>query len=300
VKIADRRIDRADRSRMPELIGRDGNPAVVPPRRELAYPALLAFGAVDAADYSVIAGQRTQALLLAALALLILGCLGFMVPVGLPALFAARLVIGVGSGGLWIAVTFATLERWPGQEYLCMSRIYAAYSVGGLIGPALGAIGGISGPFLAYLGLILATAPLATALGAPARRRRFTADRTMLRRSGFWLASTAILVAILGLGLAEGVLPLHRASRLQQPQIGALYVGVALVVAASSAAAGSIRPRQAVAASALLIVAGVTLAGVAATVPAFIAALLATGAGIGWARPARPVCSWMRCRWTGS
>ena len=48
--------------------------------------------------------------------------------------------MGVGSGGIWIGVTFDTLERWPGQEYLCMSRVFAAYSVGGLIGPALGVV----------------------------------------------------------------------------------------------------------------------------------------------------------------
>ena len=59
-----------------------------------------------------------------------------------------------GPGGIWIGVTFDTLERWPGQEYLCMSRMFAAYSVGGLIGPALGVFGGIQGPFLAYLLLL--------------------------------------------------------------------------------------------------------------------------------------------------
>ena len=48
--------------------------------------------------------------------------------------------MGFGSGGLWTGITFATLGRWPGQEYLCMSRVFAAYSVGGLLGPAIGAI----------------------------------------------------------------------------------------------------------------------------------------------------------------
>jgi MFS family permease len=306
---------------MPEVIGHDEHPALVPSRRELAYPALLALGVVDAAGYSVItpvlpaiaatigagpaamgalvasfpvgmllgfalAGslvrrKRTQALLAAALALLVVGCLGFVAFGTLPVLFAARLVMGVGSGGVWIAITFATLERCPGQEYLCMSRIYAAYSVGGLIGPALGAIGGISGPFLAYLGLVLASAPLVAALGRPAQPRRFDTDRSAIRQPGFWLASTSILFAILALGLSEGVLPLHFASRLQQPQIGALYVGVAVVVAASSAAAGSIQPLRAVAASAVLVVAGISLAGVATTVTAFVVALVATGAGVG-------------------
>ena len=51
--------------------------------------------------------------------------------------------MGFGSGGLWLGIVFSTLERWPGEEYLCMSRIFAAYSVGALVGPGLGAIGGI-------------------------------------------------------------------------------------------------------------------------------------------------------------
>ena len=41
----------------------------------------------------------------------------------------------------------------------------------------------------------------------------------------------------------EGVLPLHLAERLTQAEIGALYVGLSLVVAMSAAAAGSRRPR---------------------------------------------------------
>jgi MFS family permease len=63
--------------------------------------------------------RRPTVVLAASLALLALGSLGFVLGGGLPAYFAGRLVMGLGSGGLWIAVTFATLERWPGQEYLC-------------------------------------------------------------------------------------------------------------------------------------------------------------------------------------
>jgi MFS family permease len=231
----------------------------------LPYLALLGLGALDAAGYSVIApvtpaiadatgagpaligalvasfpagmlagfglagravGRwRPTALLLGALALLALGSLGLVVGGGLPAYFAARLVMGVGSGVLWIAVTFATLERWPGQEYLCMSRIYAAYSAGGLVGPALGAIGGIRSPFLAYLALVVLAVPLALAVGTPPRRRHFEPDRSVLRLPGFWLACVGVLFAVMTLGLIEGVLPLRLADRLRQSQIGWLYVG---------------------------------------------------------------------------
>lgn len=303
------------------MIGRVSHPGPIPSMPATAYPALLTLGALDAAGYSVIApvlpaiasttesgpavmgalvasfpvgmlagfalaGQEVrrhhlQAVLLASLLLVALGCLGFVVGGGLAVLFVARALMGVGSGGLWIAVTFATLERWPGQEYLCMSRIFAAYSVGGLVGPALGTIGGVRGPFLAYLGLVLATMPLVGLLGRPAQPRRFGADPSALRLPGFWLACAGILFAVLALGLTEGVLPLHLASRLRQPQIGTLYVGVAMVVAASAAAAATITPNRALAGSGVLIVGGIALAGLANTVPVFILALALAGAGIG-------------------
>jgi hypothetical protein len=67
-----------------------------------------------------------------------------------------RLVAVIGSGGLRIGVTFGTLEHWPHQEYVCMSRIYAAYSIGGLIGPGLGALGGTQRPLVGYLVAVLA------------------------------------------------------------------------------------------------------------------------------------------------
>jgi len=285
------------------------------------YLALLGLGALDAAGYSVIvpvtpaiaattgagpaligalvasfpaamlvgytlAGhgvrrRRPTVVLAGALALLALGSLGFALGSGLPAYFAARLVMGLGSGGLWIAITFATLERWPGQEYLCMSRIYAAYSVGGLVGPALGTIGGVRGPFLAYLALVLLAMPLVVAVGTPPRRRRFEPDRSVLRLPGFWLACVGVLFAILALGLVEGVLPLHVADRLQQAQIGWLYVGLALLLAVSAVVAGRLAPRRAVAASVVLVPAGVALAGVAGTLPLFVVGLALAGIGIG-------------------
>ena len=138
-----------------------------------AYPLLLALGALDATGYSVIvpvapaiadatgAGPATIGLLVAsfpvgmvlgfavaawafkrrgaraALAgsvLVAVGSLGFILGDSLAVYFPSRLLMGLGSGGIWIGVTFDTLERWPGQEYVCMSRIFAAYSVGGLLG----------------------------------------------------------------------------------------------------------------------------------------------------------------------
>ena len=173
------------------------------------------------------------------LALIAAGCAGFVAGGGLAVYFPARIAMGLGSGGLWIGVTFATLERWPGREYLGMSRLFGAYSAGGLLGPALGALGGIRAPFLAYLVLVCASLPLVLALRAPAAVRPFGSERGGFRQPGFWLAATGILFAILAIGTLEGVLPLHFASRLSQAQIAGLFVGTSLVVAVSSVAAES-------------------------------------------------------------
>lgn len=162
-----------------------------------------------------------------------------------------------------------------------MSRIFAAYSIGGLVGPALGAIGGTSAPFLAYLALVCGAVPLVLVMPEPSERRAFVSDRSALRIRGFWLAAAAILFAVLALGMLEGVLPLHFAERLSQAEIGALYVGLALVVATSAAAAGSRPPRAMVFGSVLLAVAGIALAGAVSELPLWLLALLLAAVGIG-------------------
>jgi MFS family permease len=286
-----------------------------------AYSLLLGLGALDAAGYSVIvpvapeiadatgAGPATIGLLVASfplgmvagfwlagrlverhgvrpvllsgLVVIAVGALGFVLASGLSMYFVARLVMGLGSAGLWIGVTFDTLERWPGQEYTCMSRILGAYSIGGLVGPALGAIGGIAGPFLVYLALVVAAMPLVLLVAQPEERRAFSSDRSALSLRGFWVASAAVLFAYLVLGLMEGVLPLRLAERLSQSEIGALYVGLSVVVAMSATAAGSKRPRTMVFGSVFLAIAGISLAGAAGEVPLWCLALLLAALAVG-------------------
>ena len=288
-----------------------------------AYLALLALGALDASGYSVIApvlpaishelamgpaligvlvasfpaamiagfacaGQfvrrgRTSFLIRLSLVLTAAGALGFVFGSGFDVYLGSRALMGFGSGGLWIGITFSTLERWPGQEYLCMSRIFAAYAVGGLLGPALGAVGGIRSPFAAYLVLALVGLVLQRALATTREPSTFEPDRTTLRLRGFWVASAGILFAVLGLGILEGVLPLHLAERLSQGEIGAFYVGISLVVSASAAAAGSLRPRPLLIAAAVFVVAGLGLASATTNIPLWLLALALAGVGIGFA-----------------
>lgn len=293
------------------------------PARSLAYPVLLALSAIDAAGYSIIAptlptlaarhdagpavigalastfplammigfalagrlvrAGRTRTTLLTALTTAATGAMLFATAPGLPALFAARALMGLGSGGLWIGVTFATLAYWPGQEYLCMSRIYAAYSAGALLGPALGALGGTAAPFLTYALLLALAVPAAATLPRSAADR-FHSDRAALRTRGFWVAAVGIMLAILATGALDGVLPLHFAARLSQTGIGLTYLAVGALIAIGSTAAGHQRPSRMLIAGALAITAGLTLAGATTSYPAWAAALILIGLGAGAAQ----------------
>jgi MFS family permease len=244
-----------------------------------------AFAAASILGFAV-AGRlvrRTTTMRILAVSLLIMagGSLGFVVSSGWAAYLIARAAMGFASGGLWIGVAFGTLERWPGQEYVRLSRVLAAYSVGGLAGPALGAIGGIHGPFAAYLVLSL-LAVVAVATVSPLRTDyRFEGDGAALRERGFWLAAGGIVFAMLALGVVEGVLPLHLAAHLSQPEIGGLYVGMSLVVAVSAGASGSLRPVPILLASTVPIVLGLALVGATSSVTIWVLALAIAGVGVG-------------------
>jgi MFS family permease len=292
-------------------------------RSRAVYVLLLALGALDAAGYSVIApvlptlasqtggGATAMGMLVATfplgmvagfaaggfaiqrstpakvmlggLLLICAGCLGFAFRTGLVDYGLARLVMGLGSGCLWLGITFATLAAWPGQEYVCMSRIFAAYSVGGLLGPLLGSIHGVRGPFAAYLLLAAAAMVPLLVLRLPARAGAFTADRGVLRSRDFRAAGAGIAFAVLALGLVEGVLPLHFGTRLGQSEIGLLYAATSVLVATVAVLAARLRPRAALLGSTVPLVAGFTAVGAGSAVPVWIGALILVGAGIGMA-----------------
>ncbi len=289
--------------------------------REIAYPVLLALGAIDAAGYSVIgpvlpalavttgASPRTlgwltasfpltmllgyllavrllqisrpAAIFLGALGLLAAGTLVFVLTDQLVALFAGRMVMGVGSGALWIAVTFRTLEYWPGQEYRCMSRVIAAYSVGALLGPALGSLPGSHLPFAAYLGLLLLAVPAVLMLPPPAVRLPTVQDRSALRLRGFWFSALAVLFAMMAPGMLDGVLPLHFATELTQTQIGVAYAATALMIAVSATAAARVRPTWALLVGGVAVIGGIAAAAMTGSVLAWLVALAVIGLGTG-------------------
>jgi MFS family permease len=227
--------------------------------------------------------QRRHAsfVLVTSLVLMLVGDLGFVLGDSLAVYFPARLLQGIGAGGLWMGVSFAILERFPGEELRRLSGVLAAYSVGAIAGPAMGAVGGIRGPFLVHLAAVLMAAVAIAAIGAPRERAQFGSDRAALRTAGFWLASAGILMVALGYGALDGPLPLHFADRLGQGEIAALYVIGALVLGASAVAAGRGPPRPMLVAAAVVITLGIALAGMTDTVPWWLGAIALASVGLG-------------------
>jgi MFS family permease len=287
----------------------------------LAYVVLLALGALDAAGYSIIAPvvpeideatgagpavlgalvacfavgqlagyplggrgvQRRQAtfVLAASLLLIVVGDLGFVLGEGLAVWFPARLLQGIGAGGLWMGISFAVIERFPGQEFQRLTGVLAAYGAGAIAGPAMGAAGGIRTPFFLHLVLVVVLALALAWIGAPRERVAFRSDRAALRSPGFVLASAGILLVALALGTFDGPLPLHFAELLSQAEIAALYVAAAVVAAVCATVAGRLPPRPTLAVATVLIPAAVALAGLTESVAVWVVVGVLFGVGLG-------------------
>jgi MFS family permease len=290
----------------------------------LAYAAFLALATIDASGYGIIgpvvpaiseatsSGPGVTGLLVAtfavgmsagfalagvaihrygaapvlavSVALLALGAVCFVTVESLGLYFAGRLLMGLGSGGLWLGIAIGVIERWPGEEFKRLSGIMAMYSVGGIAGPALGAIGGIRAPFLAYLGVVAVAVLALLALGPPHEQvAEFRSDRQVLRAPGFLLSSAGTLMVALVIGSFDGTLPLHFDSLLSQAEIGALYVLASLLLAFWAFAASRFPVRPTLYVATVLIVAGLALAGAGEQVWVWIAALVLAATGFGLA-----------------
>ena len=287
----------------------------------MAFAVLFALAALDAAGYSIIApvvpeigdatgagpgvmgalvacfaiGQivgyplsarllqrvRARAVLVASLSLTIIGDLGFVFGESLGVYFPARLVQGIGAGGLWIGTAFAILERYPGEEYKRLSGILAAYGLGAIAGPAIGGVGGISGPFLLHLVLVTALTLALLAIGTPENTAEFGSDRAALRTPGFMLASAGILMVALTLGTFDGPMPLHFGEQLSQAEIAALYVLTALVSSGAAAFAGRRPPRLMLAIATVLMTLSIALGGATEVIVVWVLVALLCGIGVG-------------------
>jgi MFS family permease len=229
----------------------------------------------------VLQRKHAVAVLVASLALIIIGDLGFILGDELAVYFPARLLQGIGAGGLWIGTAFAVIERYPGQEYRRLTGILAAYGVGSIAGPAIGGLGGIRGPFALHLVLVTALALALLAIGAPKTPVQFGSDRSALRTPAFLLASAGILMVALTLGTLDGPLPLHFSEQLTQGEIAALYVLTAIVSAGSATLAGRVPPRPTLAVATVLMTLAVSLGGLTEAIGIWVLVAVLAGMGVG-------------------
>ncbi len=229
----------------------------------------------------VLQWRHSTFVLVCSLVLIAVGDLGFIFGEGLAAYFPARLVQGIGAGGLWIGICFAIIERFPGREFQRLTGVTASYGVGAIAGPAMGGAGGIGTPFLIHIVSVLLLVLALTKIGAARVRIAFHSDWAALRTGTFWLASAGILLVALTLGAFDGPLPLHFAERLGQAEIAALYVAGALIGAVTATIAGYLPPRPTLAAATVLLPASVALAGLSSTVSLWILAAAIVGVGLG-------------------
>jgi MFS family permease len=229
----------------------------------------------------VLQRRHAVAVLLASLALIVVGDLGFILGESLGAYFPARLLQGIGAGGLWIGTAFAIIERYPGEEYKRLTGILAAYGIGAIAGPAIGGVGGIRAPFALHLVLVTVVTLALIAIGTPKEPVKFGSDRAALRTPGFWLASAGILMVSLTLGTFDGPIPLHFAEQLSQAEIAGLYVLAALVSSASATLAGRASPRPVLAGATVLMTLAVALGAATETVGLWVLVAVLLGVGLG-------------------
>jgi hypothetical protein len=139
-------------------------------------------------------------------------------------------------------------------------------------------------PFLTYLVVLLAAIPMVLLLPRASVHRGYVTDRAWRGMPGFWYAGLGIMLGMLGVGMVDGVLPLHFATELSQTQIGLAYVATAVVTVAASVAAGHAPPSLALAVGGVGITVGITAAGASSVVAVWGVALVLIGGGAGLAQ----------------
>jgi MFS transporter len=197
---------------------------------------------------------------------------------------AARVVQGVGSGGLWMGAVFGALGWWRERPERRLAGILAAYSVGAIGGPLLAGFGGTVRPFAADA--VLAMVVLAGLTRLPAKGGHgFGWGLRALRDPRLAFAAAVVLFTAFFYATVEGSFTLRFAARLSQTALGVLVATVALAAGIGAllpAAARGPRLGRLVAQGGMLTCAALVVAATASTAPwAWFVFLPAAGMFIG-------------------
>src|SRR5262249_19766214 len=152
------------------------------------------------------------------LILLGLGCLaaasiGIVVAPGYGWLVAARFVQGLGATGIWVGSLTMAADLTPDTHMgRSLAWIAGSWSLGFVVGPALGGIGSVRFPFLVYAALaLLALAAAGLALpetGRPGVRTTLAGVLRVLRYPSVLASAAATIALSFYYGAIEAFLPL--------------------------------------------------------------------------------------------
>ncbi|HEU4402279.1 MAG TPA: MFS transporter [Candidatus Polarisedimenticolia bacterium] len=192
-------------------------------------------------------GRRT--LILVGLACLAVASLGYVVAVSYPWLLVARCVQGLGASAIWVGSLTVAADLTPSASMgRALSLITGSWSLGFVVGPALGGIGSVRFPFILYA-MLSATALVAGLIGLPETGRVGTRTTLagilrVLRRPAV-LASAAATVALsFYYGTVEAFLPLMVSQvGVKRAEIGLLFAVAAMPAVVLPRLSGQIADR---------------------------------------------------------
>ena len=173
-----------------------------------------AVGLVAVVPLSALANRYGRRfLILLGLVCLTVASLGFVVAPTFGWLVAARLVQGLAASAIWVGALTIAADLSPSDSMgQSLSWITGAWSLGFVVGPALGGLGDVSTPFVIYAAL--STGALASALmglkEAPRPRPRTTLRGILdiLRMPAVLVSAAATFTLSFYYGLVEAFLPL--------------------------------------------------------------------------------------------
>jgi predicted MFS family arabinose efflux permease len=189
-----------------------------------------AVGLLVAIPFGVLAnrfGRRTLVYL--GLACLTLASIGFVFAPTYLWLMVARTAQGLGAAAVWVGGLTMAADLSPNESMgRSLAWISGAWSLGFILGPALGGIGSVRTPFILYAllsGLALAAALIALPeTGRPGVRTTLAGILGVLRHPAVLLSGVATFVMSYFYGAIEAFLPLLADSMgVGRPGIGLLF-----------------------------------------------------------------------------